>query len=139
MKNILLFCLLISFISCEKNDTEDLLPDVPVDVYVNLNLPQFINLQAASGWVTTNDGIKGVFIQNIGVGSPPFKAFELACPNYDCNSAMSFDGSLKFKCSCDKSEYSVIDGSPQTDGNSQFAREYRVVQLSTSTLKITNY
>ena len=64
MRNILLFCLLISFISCEKNDTEDLLPDVPVDVYVNLNLPQFINLQAASGWVTTYDVLK-VFLFKI--------------------------------------------------------------------------
>ena len=141
MRKLLLLCLLISFFSCEKNDTIDLLPEVPVDIIINLDLPQYIELQTPSGWVYTtgvNDGIKGIFIQNTGIGSPPYKAFERACPNNDCNAAMTFDGSLKFKCSCDDSEYSVLDGSPQTSGNSQFAREYRVTLINQSTLNITN-
>ncbi|MFD1292213.1 hypothetical protein ACFQ5N_00060 [Lutibacter holmesii] len=141
MRKLLLFCLILSLFSCEKNDTIDLLPEGSVNFTINLDLPQYIELQTPSGWVYTsgaNDGIQGVFIQNTGIGSPPYKAFERACPNNDCDEPMTFDGSLKFKCSCDESEYSVLDGSPQTAGNSQFAREYNVTLINQSTLNISN-
>jgi hypothetical protein len=52
---------------------------------------------------------------------------------------MTFDGSLKMKCPCDASEYSIIDGSPQSAGNLHFAREYRVNVLNSSTINITNF
>lgn len=139
MRKFLLLGLIISLFSCEKNETDDLLPTVPVVVDVDLNLPQYINLQTPTGWVYTAGGYRGVFIQNTGIGSPPYKSFERACPNNDCSAPMVFDGSLKFKCPCDDSEYSVIDGAPQTEGNAHFAREYRVLVLDPSTLKITNY
>lgn len=140
MRKLLLICSLISLFSCEKNDTIDLLPNVPVDVIVNLNLPQYIELQIPGTWDdSTVGGIRGIFIQNTGVGNPPYKAFELACPNNDCNAPMVFDGSLKFKCPCDNSEYNVIDGSPLTAGNSQFAREYKVIVINSTTLNITNF
>lgn len=138
MRKFLYLCLLIPFLSCEKNETIDLLPDTDVSVVINLDLPQYIDLQIPSGWVTTTHGIQGIFIQNTGIGSNPYKAFELACPNNDCDETMTFDGSLKFKCSCDDSEYSVLDGSPQTDGNAQFAREYQTYLISQSSLNITN-
>lgn len=139
MRNLLLLILLIPFLSCEKNDTNDILPNVPVNVIIDLNLPQYIDLQTPSGWSYTNGGLKGILIQNTGIGSQPFKAFDRACPNNDCNSPMLFDGSLKFKCPCDDSEYSIIDGSPQTSGYNHFAREYRVNLLNSSTLNITNF
>jgi len=124
--------------SCEENETDDLLPTVPVNVIVDLNLPQYINLQTPTGWVYTTGGYRGVFIQYTGIGNPPYKSFERACPNNDCSAPMTFDGSLKFTCPCDNSEYSIIDGQPLTEGNSYIAREYRV-QVKGSTLKITNY
>lgn len=142
MRKIFILFFLITAFSCEKNDTVDLLPNVPVDVVINLDLPQYINLQTPTGWAYTsggNDGLQGILIQNTGIGNPPYKAFERACPNNDCATPMTFDGSLKMVCSCDKSEYSIIDGSPQTEGNFQFAREYRVLVVDPSTLNITNY
>ncbi|MDO9275911.1 MAG: hypothetical protein Q7T92_10225 [Lutibacter sp.] len=139
MRKLFLLLLLAVFFSCEKNDTNDVLPDVFVNETINLNLPQYINLQTPSGWAYTSGGIKGIVLQNTGIGNPPYKAFDRACPNNDCAAPMTFDGSLKLKCSCDNSEYSIIDGSPQTAGNSHFAREYRVNVLSGSTLNITNF
>ena len=142
MRKFLVLCLLISIISCEKNETIDLLPNVPVNVVIDLNLPQYIDLQTPTGWVYTsggNDGLKGILIQNTGIGSPPYKAFERACPNNDCVSPMIFDGSLVMKCQCDDSEYSIIDGSPQTSGNINIAREYRVLVVSPTALNITNF
>lgn len=139
MRKLFLLLALALFFSCEKNDTNDILPDVFVDETINLNLPQYIDLQTPSGWVYTNGGIKGIIIQNTGIGNPPYKAFDRACPNNDCQTPMNFDGSLKLKCPCDNSEYSIIDGSPQTSGNKHFAREYKVFVINSATLKITNF
>lgn len=139
MKKTIAFALLFVLLACEKNDLNDVLPDIIVDEVIDLNLPQYINLQTPSGWAYTSGGIKGIVIQNTGTGSQPYKAFDRACPNNDCNSPMTFDGSLKLKCACDNSEYSIIDGSPQTAGNSHFAREYRVLLISNSALNITNF
>jgi nitrite reductase/ring-hydroxylating ferredoxin subunit len=139
MHKLFLLLVLAVFFSCEKNETNDVLPDVFVDENINLNLPQYIDLQTPSGWTYTNGGIKGIVIQNTGIGSPPYKAFDRACPNNDCTAPMTFDGSLKMKCACDNSEYSIIDGSPQTAGNIHFAREYKVIVTSSSTLNISNF
>ncbi|WP_298368516.1 hypothetical protein [uncultured Lutibacter sp.] len=138
MRNFLFIFLVIFLISCEKNETNDILPDVNFNVVINLNLPQYIDLQTPSGWTYATGAIQGIVIQNTGIGNPPYKAFERACPNYDCSNPMTFDGSLKMKCSCDNSEYSIFDGSPQTSGNIHFAREYRVTKNGSS-LNITNF
>lgn len=139
MRKFLLLFLLTSFFSCEKNNTNDILPTIDVNVVLDLNLPEYVNLKIPSNWAYVNGGLKGIIIQNTGIGNPNYKAFERACPNNDCATPMNFDGSLKLKCSCDNSEYSIIDGSPQTAGNSHFAREYKVNQVNESTLIITNY
>ncbi|MCF6167335.1 MAG: phosphoribosylaminoimidazole carboxylase [Lutibacter sp.] len=119
--------------------TNDILPNVSVNVTINIDLPQYIDLQTPTGWTEITGGIKGILIQNTGIGNPPYKAYDRACPNNDCATPMVFDGSLKMKCPCDNSEYSIIDGSPQTSGNIHFAREYRVNVLNSSTLNITNF
>lgn len=137
-KLLILFCFVTLF-SCEKNEVNDILPNVPVDIMVNLDLPQYINLQTPNGWANAIGGIQGIVIQNTGIGNPPFKAFERACPNGDCTSPMTFDGSLKMTCSCDQSTYSIIDGSPQTSGNLHFAREYKVIIVHSSLLNIINF
>jgi nitrite reductase/ring-hydroxylating ferredoxin subunit len=139
MRYSLLLSFLLIFMSCEKNDTIDLLPKKSVNIIIDLNLPQYIELQTPSGWAYSAGGLRGIIIQNTGIGNPPYKAFDRACPNNDCNLPMVFDGSLKLKCPCDNSEYSIIDGSPQTAGNNQFAREYRVMVINSNTLNITNF
>lgn len=139
MNKLFLLLIAVLLFSCEKNDTNDVLPDIFVDETINLNLPQYINLQTPNGFAYTIGGIKGIVIQNTGIGNPPYKAFDRACPNNDCATPMNFDGSLRLKCPCDNSEYSILDGSPQTAGNSHFAREYKVIVLNESTLNIRNF
>lgn len=142
MRALFLLFLLVAIFSCEKNETNDILPYAPVDVTINLNLPQYQKLQIPTEWTYidkgANRGLQGIIIQSTGL-TPPYKAYERACPNNDCASGMNFDGNLKMKCPCDNSEYSIIDGAPQTSGNSHFAREYRVNQINPSTLNITNF
>ncbi|AMC11710.1 hypothetical protein Lupro_10715 [Lutibacter profundi] len=139
MRKLFLLLPFIIFFSCEKNVTNDILPNVLVNITISIDLPQYIDLQTPTGWTEIAGGIKGILIQNTGIGNPPYKAYDRACPNNDCATPMVFDGSLKMKCPCDNSEYSIIDGSPQTSGNIHFAREYRVNVLNSSTLNITNF
>ena len=139
MQKLFLLLMLALFFSCEKNDTNDILPDVYVSETININLPQYIDLQTARGYAYTNGGIRGIVVQNTGMENPPYKAFDRACPNNDCATPMDFIGSFKLKCPCDNSEYSIIDGSPQTSGNNYFAREYRVIVQNESTLNIRNF
>lgn len=140
MKKILLVVVIISFFCCEKNDPNNNLPDVPVNLTINLNLPQYNKLIAAGGWVQVNGGIKGIFITNRGVGKPSIVAFDRYCPNKDCQDPMDFDGNFKLKCSCDASEYSVLHGgAPQTPNTKQYAKQYKVVQINEYTYTITNY
>jgi nitrite reductase/ring-hydroxylating ferredoxin subunit len=139
MRKLLLLLTIAIFYSCEKNEVLDLLPTLSVNISIDRNLPQYIDLQTPSGWAYTNGGLRGILVLNTGIGTPPFKAFDRACPNNDCSTPMNFDGSLKMKCTCDDSEYSIIDGSPQTSGHKQFAREYKVNVSSGSILNIRNF
>jgi len=139
MRTLYIILFLFCFTGCSDDDTESILPNVPVDVTINLNLPQYLDLQTPTGWAYSTGGIKGIIIQNQGVGTPPYKAFDRACPNNDCTGAMNFDGSLKLTCPCDNSTYSIIDGSPQTPNGRYFAKEYKVTLINASTLNITNF
>ena len=128
----------VFFTSCSVDlQNNDLLPNIPVNKSINLELPQYINLQVPGGWVYTSGGIKGIILYNI--NGTEFKAFDRACPSNDCSTPMTFNGSTKLKCSCDDSEYSILNGSSQTNGNTFSAREYLVTRSSSSTLRISNF
>lgn len=139
IQRFLIILVAFSLAACSNDDSEAILPNVPVDITVNMNLPRYIDLQTPTGWVYNPGGIRGIVIQNQGVGSPPYKAFDRACPNNDCTTAMNFDGSLKLNCVCDESTYSIIDGSPQTPNGRYFAKEYKVTVINANTLNITNF
>lgn len=139
MRNFFFLFAFLFLTACSDDDIDTLLPNTPVDVTVNLNLPQYIDLQTPTGWAYATGGIKGIVIQNQGVGSPPYKAFDRACPDNDCTGPMTFDGSLKLTCPCDNSTYSIIDGAPQTPNARYFAKEYKVTLLNSNTLHITNF
>lgn len=139
MRIVYFLIVLLCFSGCSDDEMETLLPNVPVDVTVNLNLPQFIDLQTPTGFAYTTGGVKGILIHNQGVGTPPYKAFDRACPNNDCASPMEFDGSLKMTCPCEEISYSIIDGSPQSSGGKYFAREYKVTMVNASTIHISNF
>lgn len=138
MSRFLILPFLLLLLSCEKNDTIDLLPRIDVNIVIDMNLPQYNNLQIPNGWVNTNGGINGIFIINRGVGNPPYKAFDRACPDNNCTTPMIFDGNFRLQCPCDESEYSILDGAPQTQGSTNFAREYKV-SVNGSALNITNF
>ncbi|PCH73720.1 MAG: hypothetical protein COB98_10530 [Flavobacteriaceae bacterium] len=140
--NRILFLLFFIFAlsSCEKNTSNDILPEVDVDTKIDLNLPSYLDLNTPSGWakhLSNKVGVNGILILNTGT-SPRYKAFDLACPNFDCEEQLEFEGGLKLTCSCDGEKYSILSGAPQTKGYKYFAREYRVTKNG-NILRITNF
>lgn len=132
--------MLLFFASCDKSENyDDLLPYRTVDYIVNMALPQYSDLliPGQSKETPENIGVKGILIYNFN-GS--YKAFDLACPHLDPTTCakMTFDGSLFLECPCDDARFSIYDGSPQTDGINYRAREYHIVRLNNTQLRITN-
>ncbi len=143
MRRIILVGMLLLFFSCEKNETNDLLPTADVNVTVNLRLPQYFRLLTPGSSVyIPNVGVNGIWVINSVIGGysseSSYKAFDAACPEYSCKDKMEFDKQFKLKCKCHNVEYSIYDGSPQDKKHTRFAREYRVRTIDKFNIVITN-
>jgi len=130
--------IILSFGCSSDVEPNQLLPNIQVDQTVDLSLPQYVNLLVPGGWVDDiSGGVNGIVLYRIKTNE--YKAFDRACPQNNCTTKMTFDGSIKLKCSCHNRKFSILDGSPQTNGIIYSAREYRVSLISGSILRITNF
>ena len=113
------------------------LPNYPVNLQINLSLPQYSNLQFASNHIVEySQGIRGIVIFNTGNN---YAAYDVACPNQlysTCSSPMTING-IEAKCNCDIAEnpYSLYSG--QSPGQQYQMKPYRV-QLGSGYLYVTN-
>lgn len=142
MKNYLFFIVFIGlFLSCDSDDIDDntLLPNVNVNETIFLNNPEFTNLQVPGGWAYAQGGIGGIIIYRVSTNN--YLAFERSAPHFtpQACSVMTVRNSIKMVCSCDNSEFSILDGSPLTEGVKYAARNYRVAIVGNNTLNITNF
>jgi hypothetical protein len=142
MKKILILMAFFPFLfACDAgtvNYNNPNLPNYPVNLSINMSLPQYSNLQFPSNHVVNyTQGVAGIVVFNTGSG---FNAFDLACPNQlfgsACSSAMTIDG-IQAKCNCDVSEnpYNLFSG--QSPGQSYTMKPYRV-EINGSNLIIFN-
>ena len=138
------FTLFFAFllISCSNNGVNDncnFLVNAGVDFTVNLNLPQFSDLQFPSNSVyVPNQGNGGVIVTNAGSG---IVAWDAADPNHafsNC-SVMGIVGGINAKCNCiDENEYSLITGQSLGDPLPCALKPYRVQEGGNNTYIITN-
>jgi hypothetical protein len=137
---LLLLILLIFSCNTEDDEENNLLPVVPVDETIFLNNPEYINLQVVGGYVETNrGGISGIIIYHYSTNS--YIAFERSAPHLSPQicSKMTVKNGIIMHCSCDDSEFNILNGAPLTDGVKYQARQYRVVISGSNTLRITNF
>ena len=119
------------------NNNNPNIPNYPVNLEINMNLPAYSNLQFPSNHIVNygvGSGARGVVVFNTGSG---YVAFDLACPNqsYDsCTSPMTISG-IEATCSCDNTVYNLFTG--QSPGQNYPMKQYRV-NINGSTLYITN-
>ena len=95
--------------SCVKNN--NLVPFVPVDLYLNLYLPGYSSLNAIGGWAYVSGGSRGIIIYRQSVDL--FAAYDRHCTYNADNPCViaEVDSSFTFvECSCDGSQYQLYDG-----------------------------
>ncbi|NNC82835.1 MAG: hypothetical protein HKN79_04595 [Flavobacteriales bacterium] len=68
---------LISFAAC-KDDDDQRVPNVPVDITLSLNLPQWQPLNTPGGWVYVTGGSRGIIVYR--AGTEEFTAMDRHCP-----------------------------------------------------------
>lgn len=114
------------------------LPNYPVNLSINMNLPQYSNLQFPSNHIVDySQGVAGIVVFNTGSS---YAAYDLACPNQQwgtaCSTGMTING-IEAHCNCDTAEspYNLFSG--QSPGQQYPMKPYRV-QMSGGNLIITN-
>lgn len=140
MKHFLLLISLVYLTSCSRNNNDEnckFLVNAAVNVTLNLNLPQYSQLQYTSNSIyVANQGNKGVIVMNIGSG---YRAWDAADPNHEQTSCslLTINGANAV-CGCnDANTYSLFTGGSIGKQLPCGLKEYRV-NRSGSTLIITN-
>lgn len=129
---LLVFPVLFGCSTNSPNNNNPYLPNYPVNVEINMNLPQYSDLKFVSNAVyIANQGVRGIIIFNN--SGTTYNAFDAACPNQ----ALSSCSTMTFKkiddqridrtnvvCACDNAEYSLFSG--QSKGKQYPLKQYRV-------------
>lgn len=126
---------------CSNNDRLNncnKLLDLGVNYSLNLNLPQYSQLQFTSNSVyIANQGNGGIIVTNVGTG---LRAWDAADPNHEFRpcSIMQIIGT-NAKCGCaDANEYSLFIGSSVGNQLPCGLKEYRVSPSGSNNYIITN-
>ncbi len=140
MKKIyLIFLILPLIICCEGqniNNNNPYIPNYPVNLQFNLNLPLYSNIQFPSSHFVYSQGAgaRGIVVFNTGTG---YNAFDLACPNQpftSCDAPMTIVG-VEAKCTCENIFYSLFSGKSQWQ---QYPMKQYRTQLNGNTLLVFN-
>lgn len=136
MRKLLFFFIFLTVLSC-KDETivNNCFPTLSVNKTINLNTPEFINLQTPNSEPAyTTGGFNGILLFRT---QSTYKAFDRRCPENNCDKQMILNYP-SIECPCDGKKYNAINGGSPQNGSGCFAKEYRVLISSSSTLVITN-
>jgi len=105
------FSFLVLLGSC-RNTNNSTMPYVPVDIYINVSLPAYSNLNVIGGWAYVTGGNDGILLYRQSFES--ILAYERRC-TYNAFEACGFSSvdstNVVVECACDGSRYSLFDGS----------------------------
>ena len=140
LKFLLIFALIMGCSSDDNVNNCNLLVNVSVDVTIDLNLPQFNQLNFPGGVVPLDgEGNGGIFL--IRVNNETILAWDGADPNFVLSSCsiMTLDGT-NVRSSCNGgNEFSLFTGGPLGDNPPPCGlKAYRVLPIDASTFVITN-
>ena len=108
-----IYILSILFILSTCNTKDDYIQEVYVDIIVDLNLPEYSNLQASGNSIFIEGGVEGIIIYH-GVGSD-YKVYDRNCSyesSLSCSQIDSINATLAY-CDCCTSVFLLDqDGTP---------------------------
>jgi len=121
IKTVIYFFLLSNialFSSCDENKNP--IPNVYVDIYIDLTDPLYYDLQSVGGYVYITGGVNGILIYRS--SADEFKAYERTCPyDPDCGKVSVDEASLNaVDTLCCKSEFSLLLDGTVSQGPSEF-------------------
>ena len=122
-----LFLSLILIIqSCKKNESHPNIPNVYVNLYLDINSTQYIELNSVGGYVYLTGGYRGILVYRVSVED--FIAFERTCPydpDKDCARIEMEPSGLTTVDSCCMSRYLILDGSVLRGPSTIPLKQYR--------------
>lgn len=115
--------ILLVFVTCKKKDN---VPSVAIDAYLNLQLPQYINLQTFQNWIYYPAGNRGLIIYR--KNSTDFAVLERTCTFDPASSTAQVkvltDNITSIDSTCG-SKFSISDGSVMNGPATQPLLQYR--------------
>lgn len=137
-KVICVVLLIVSFISCKKEDDNDI-PNVLVDFTIYVTDPQFSALNAVGGWVYVSGGVKGIVIYRHTLDE--FFAMERNCPYQPANgTVVSVDSTGIFlkDASCGSKFYMTDGGSVASGPATRPLKRYNASYDGSSAVHVYN-
>ena len=142
LKSKVLFFSLVFFvgvytISCKKN-TEDVVPNVYVNIFIYTTDPEFVNLNAVGGWVYITGGSRGIVVYRNSIEE--FMAYDRHCTYEPSNSCARIEvepSNITTVDSCCGSKFVLTDGSVINGPASMPLKQYQA-KLEGNTLHIFN-
>lgn len=135
-KYILLCLFSVLSFSCGKD--RSFIPNVLVDITVNINNPGYISLTATGGYMYFSGGSRGIIAFR---NSPDgFIAFDRHCPyeaDNTCGILSVQSDNVSMKCACCETTFSLYDGSLQAGPAVNPVRTYNTT-FDGTTLRIYN-
>ena len=104
-----LFGILFLFSAC-RDRNRDRVPDVPVNIAININQPDFFNLTVPQGWVYITGGSRGIIVYR--KSDTEFVALERHSPYQpedNCAVTVNDDGAI-ITDPCSDSKWLITDG-----------------------------
>ena len=126
MKPLFLSITLIVLLSISCKKDKEVIPNVPIDIYVYTNDPQFIDLNAVGGWVYVAGGSRGIIIYR--KSNDEFMTYDRHCtyqPNNSCARVEVNSSDIIAVDSCCGSQFVITDGSVSNGPASQPLRAYQ--------------
>ena len=138
LKNKFLILLsLISFLSCKNDNRNGTIPNVFVDIQINLSNIEYQPLQTVGGYVNIDGGVRGIILyRNL---NNDYLAFERNCPNApneDCARVAVDSSNLYIQCPCCTSQFD-FEGSA-ISGPSPYPLKRYSTSVNNNFLSITN-
>jgi hypothetical protein len=132
----ILLVLLVITSGCRDRNT-DRIPDVPVNIAINIYQPDFFNLTVPSGWVYITGGSRGIIVYR--KSADEFVALERHSPfQPEDNCAVVVDeDNVLVSDPCSDSQWLITDGTI-VQGPTAFALETYNTSFSDPILYITN-
>jgi len=144
IKNTFFFIVFFTMFTSCKNVSHNDLPNVYVDLSLDLSKPEYYELNTFGNYIYITGGVSGIIVYRDLDGS--FRAYERACPYdyYECGGRISVvdrDKGIMEDNVCCGSQYSLTNDGLVIKGPATIPlRQYKVYYYSNSNiLRITSY